>query len=138
MAFLGSGLPNFYLMVVDLPGNIGSVPLIHGVIGQARLCCHWHNRKYVYEYTRCDDNVLVLLQYIYMFRVPAVPIIRSTVLQLAVNGITHITLGREMYGNVHLKGPYISRTDVVYIIHYYALFLSLCSLLLLLFICYPN
>jgi hypothetical protein len=40
-----------------------------------------------------------------MFRVPAVPIIRSTILQLAVTGITYITLDREMYGNVHYKGP---------------------------------
>jgi hypothetical protein len=38
-----------------------------------------------------------------MFRVPAVPIIRSTILQLAVTGITYITLDREMYGNVHFK-----------------------------------
>jgi hypothetical protein len=34
------------------------------------------------------DNVLVLLQDIYMFRVPAVPIIKSTALQLTVTGIT--------------------------------------------------
>jgi hypothetical protein len=40
--------------------------------------------KYAYEYpTRCNDNALVLLQDLYMFRVPAVPIIRSTILQLA-------------------------------------------------------
>jgi hypothetical protein len=44
--------------------------------------------EYVYEYpTRCNDNILVLLQDLYMFRVPAVPIIRSTKLQWAVNGI---------------------------------------------------
>jgi hypothetical protein len=39
-----------------------------------------------------------------MFRVPAVPIIRSTILQLAVIGIAYITLDREIYGNVHFKG----------------------------------
>jgi hypothetical protein len=61
--------------------------------------------KYVYECpTRCNDNILVLLQDLYMFRVPAVPIIRSTVLQLAVTGITQITFDGEMYGNVHFKG----------------------------------
>jgi hypothetical protein len=38
-----------------------------------------------------------------MFRVPAVPIIRSTILQLTVIGITHITLEREVYGNVQLN-----------------------------------
>jgi hypothetical protein len=44
--------------------------------------------EYVYEYpTRCNDNILGLLQDLYMFRVPAVPIIRSTKLQLAVSGI---------------------------------------------------
>jgi hypothetical protein len=49
--------------------------------------------KYVYEYpTRCNDNNLVLFQGLYMFRVPAVPIIGSTILQLAVTGITYITL----------------------------------------------
>jgi hypothetical protein len=32
--------------------------------------------------------MLVLLQDVYVFRVPAVPIIRSTILQLAVTGIT--------------------------------------------------
>jgi hypothetical protein len=38
--------------------------------------------KYVYEYpTRCNNNILVLLQDLYMFRVPAVPIIRNTTLQ---------------------------------------------------------
>jgi hypothetical protein len=39
-----------------------------------------------------------------MFRVPAVPIIRSTILQSAFTGITYITLQGEMYGNVHFKG----------------------------------
>jgi hypothetical protein len=39
-----------------------------------------------------------------MFRVPAVPIIRSTILQLAVISTTYITLDDEMYGNVHFKG----------------------------------
>jgi hypothetical protein len=39
-----------------------------------------------------------------MFPVPAVPIIRSTVLQLAFTGITYIMFDREMYGNVHFKG----------------------------------
>jgi hypothetical protein len=39
-----------------------------------------------------------------MFRVPAVPIIRSTILQLTVTGITYITLDCETYGNVHFKG----------------------------------
>jgi hypothetical protein len=58
----------------------------------------------VYEYpTICNDNILVLLQDLYMFRVPAVPIIRSTILQLAVTDITYITLEGEMYGNVHFK-----------------------------------
>jgi hypothetical protein len=32
-----------------------------------------------------------------MFRVPAVPIIRSTILQLTVTGITYITLDREVF-----------------------------------------
>jgi hypothetical protein len=60
--------------------------------------------KYAYEYpTRYNDNVLVLLQDLYMFRVPAVPIIRSTILQLTVTGITCITMDREVYGNVHFK-----------------------------------
>jgi hypothetical protein len=39
-----------------------------------------------------------------MFQVPTVPIIGSTILQLAVTGITYIMLGGEMYGNVHFKG----------------------------------
>jgi hypothetical protein len=57
--------------------------------------------KYVYEYpTRCND-ILVLLKDLYMFRVPAVPIIRSTILQLAVTGMTYITLDGEMFGDVH-------------------------------------
>jgi hypothetical protein len=38
-----------------------------------------------------------------MCRVPAVPIIRNTVPQLAITGITYIRLDREMYGNVHFK-----------------------------------
>jgi hypothetical protein len=59
----------------------------------------------VHKYpTRCNNNMLVLLQDLYMFQVPAVPIIRSTILQLAVTGTTYITLDREMYGNVHFKG----------------------------------
>jgi hypothetical protein len=59
--------------------------------------------KYVYECaTSCNGNVLVLVQDLYMFQVPAVPIIRSTELQLTVTGITYITLDREMYGNIHL------------------------------------
>jgi hypothetical protein len=66
---------------------------------------HYYVSKYVYEYpTRCNDNVLVLFQDLYMFRVPAVPIIRSTILQSTVAGITYIMLDREMYGNVHFKG----------------------------------
>jgi hypothetical protein len=61
--------------------------------------------EYVHEYpTRFYYNILVLFQDLYMFRIPAVPIIRSTILQLAVTGITYITLDREMYGNVHFKG----------------------------------
>jgi hypothetical protein len=60
--------------------------------------------KYVHEHpTRYHDNILVPLQDLYMFRVPAVPFIRSTILQLAVTGITYITLDREMYGNVHFN-----------------------------------
>jgi hypothetical protein len=60
--------------------------------------------KYVYEYpTRCNDNVLVLLQDVYMFRVPAVPIIRSTVLQLAVTGITYCNI-YNFYIKSALKG----------------------------------
>jgi hypothetical protein len=39
-----------------------------------------------------------------MLQLPAVPTIRSTILLLAVTGITYITLDREMYGNVHFKG----------------------------------
>jgi hypothetical protein len=39
----------------------------------------------------------------YMFRVPAVPIIRNTILQSAVIGVTYITLNRETYGKVHFK-----------------------------------
>jgi hypothetical protein len=53
---------------------------------------------------RCNNNILVLLQDLYMFRVPAIPFIRSTILQLTVTGITYITLDREMYGNDHFKG----------------------------------
>jgi hypothetical protein len=53
--------------------------------------------KYVSEYpTRCNDNILVLLQDLYMFRLPAVPIIRSTILQLTVTAITNITLDGEI------------------------------------------
>jgi hypothetical protein len=45
--------------------------------------------KYVYEDpTRCNGYIFVLFQDLYMFRVPAVPIIRSTILQLTVTGIT--------------------------------------------------
>jgi hypothetical protein len=48
--------------------------------------------KYVYEYpTRCSD-IFVLFQYLYMFRLPAVPIIRSTILQLIVTGITYCNI----------------------------------------------
>jgi hypothetical protein len=39
------------------------------------------------------DNILLLLQDLYMFLVPAVPINRSTILQLTVTGITHIYVG---------------------------------------------
>jgi hypothetical protein len=53
--------------------------------------------------TICNDNILDLLQDLYMFWVPALPIIRSTILQLTVIGITYITLDREAYGNVHFK-----------------------------------
>jgi hypothetical protein len=45
--------------------------------------------------------ILVLFQDLYMFWVPAVPIIRSTILQLAVIGITYIVLDCEMYGIDH-------------------------------------
>jgi hypothetical protein len=63
--------------------------------------------KYVYEHpTRSNDNILVLLQDLYMFRVPAVPIIRSTILQLTATGMTYITLDREMYGKIcFIQGP---------------------------------
>jgi hypothetical protein len=55
--------------------------------------------KYVHEYpTRCSNNVLVLFQDLYMFWVPLVPIIRSTILQLAVTGIT--------YCNIHFNTIY--------------------------------
>jgi hypothetical protein len=53
----------------------------------------WMHAKYVYEYpTRSNDDVLALLQYLYMFRVPAVPIIRSTVLQLTDTGPNSTTV----------------------------------------------
>jgi hypothetical protein len=53
--------------------------------------------KYVYEYpARCNGITLVLLQDFYTSRVPAVPIVRSTILHLAVTGITYITLDGEM------------------------------------------
>jgi hypothetical protein len=48
--------------------------------------------------------MLVLLKDLYMFRVPAVPNIRSTILQLTVTGITYIKLDREVYGNAYFKG----------------------------------
>jgi hypothetical protein len=47
--------------------------------------------------------MLVLFQDLYMFRAPSLPFIRSTILQLAVIGITYIALDREMYGSVHFK-----------------------------------
>jgi hypothetical protein len=60
--------------------------------------------NYVYEYpTRYIDNILVLLQDLYMFRLPAIPIIGSTILQLTVTGITYITLDGEMYVTSTLK-----------------------------------
>jgi hypothetical protein len=39
---------------------------------------------------RCNCIILVLFQVLYMFWAPAVPIIRSTILQLAVTGITNM------------------------------------------------
>jgi hypothetical protein len=49
--------------------------------------------KYAYEYPkRFNDNILVLLQDFYMFRVPAVPIIRSTILQLTVTSMVKCVL----------------------------------------------
>jgi hypothetical protein len=40
--------------------------------------------------TRCNCIILVLFQDPYMFRVPALPIIRSTILQLAVIGVIYM------------------------------------------------
>jgi amino acid permease len=52
--------------------------------------------KYVYKYpTRCNGNILVLFQDLYLFQVPAVPIIRNTILQLAVTGITYRVIQEE-------------------------------------------
>jgi hypothetical protein len=52
-----------------------------------------------------------------MFRVPAVPIMGSTLLQLTVTGITYITLDREMYGQpLKWTLPYISRSNVRYVV----------------------
>jgi hypothetical protein len=53
---------------------------------------------------RCNYIILVLFQDLHMFRLPVVPIIRSSILQLADIGITYITLDREVYGNVHFNG----------------------------------
>ena len=46
---------------------------------------------------------MVLLQDLYMFWVTAVPIIRSTILQLTVTGITYIKLDRGIYGSVQFN-----------------------------------
>jgi hypothetical protein len=55
--------------------------------------CSYIRTKHVYEYPeRCNDNILVLFQDLYMFRVPAVPFIRSTILQLAVTGKTYCNI----------------------------------------------
>jgi hypothetical protein len=60
--------------------------------------------KYVYKYPeRCNDNIFVLLQDLCMYRVPAVPIIMSSVMQLTVTGTTYIALDHEVCGNVHFN-----------------------------------
>jgi hypothetical protein len=57
----------------------------------------------VYKYTtRCNSIILGLFQDHYMLRVPAVPIIRSTILQLAVIGITY-AMDREMCFSFNFK-----------------------------------
>jgi hypothetical protein len=60
--------------------------LFFGVHGSVHLILN------VYTNIQQDatDNILVLLQDLYMFRLPAVPIIRSTILQLTVTAITYI------------------------------------------------
>jgi hypothetical protein len=59
--------------------------------------------NFVHEYPTSCNDILVLLQDLYMFRVPAVPIIRSTIVQLTVTGITYITLDRECMVTSTLK-----------------------------------
>jgi hypothetical protein len=49
-----------------------------------------------------------------MFRVPALPIIRSTIVQLTLTGKTYITLDGEMYGNVHFKVVPETCTDIAF------------------------
>jgi hypothetical protein len=54
--------------------------------------------KCVYEYaTRYNDNFLVSLQDLYTFRVPVVPIIRSTILQLTVTDYSRFSKHAVFY-----------------------------------------